>query len=331
MAAMLRILVRTLVFALALTATGLFAFVWIASSKLLVPNHRELEPRHRDLLGDPSRFGLELEAFETITRDHCRLAGWIATRAKRPGEARKTREMARRLGATLKEQSVPERTVVILHGRGGRKEDMLAIAERFVAANFRCILYDSRCHGASGGTVCTFGENEVADLGTVLDRVDSLLSSRGETMGSLSAFGISMGAAVTLQALPQQPRIRAAVAVAPFADFSEIVERSARRSIHPRTPPWLIASALQTAGFRGRFEPARIRPIDAVPKVDIPLLFVHGEQDGVIPAEHSRRLAAAAAGPATLRIVAGGTHGNVLATGGADLYEEMLRFLLHHS
>lgn len=328
---MRRFLFRFLAFAIALTTTGLLAFVWIASSKLLTPNHRELEPRHRKILDDPSRFGLKLEAFETLTADRSRLAGLIATRAPLPGEARKTREMARRLGATLEEVSPPELTVLILHGRGGLKEDMLAIAERFVAANFRCILYDSRCHGASGGNVCTFGKNEVADLGAVLERVDSLLSSRGETMGRLSAFGISMGAAVTLQSLPQQPRIRAAVAVAPFADFCEIVERSARRGIHPRTPPWLIASTLQTAGFRGLFEPARIRPLDAVSKVDIPLLFVHGEQDGVIPAEHSRRLAVAAAGPATLRIVAGGTHGNVLATGGADLYEEMVRFLLHHS
>jgi len=33
-------------------------------------------------------------------------------------------------------------TIVLLHGRRGRKEDMLVVAERFVAAGFRCVLLD---------------------------------------------------------------------------------------------------------------------------------------------------------------------------------------------
>ncbi len=326
-----RILLRFLVVTTFLTGAALLAFVWIGSSKLLSPSRRDLEPRHLAILDEPARFGLNLETFEARGADGSRLDGLIATRAAQPGEAKKTREMARRLGNGLEGDPSPERTVVILHGRGGMKEDMLAIAERFVAAKFRCILYDSRCHGKSEGRACTFGKNEVSDLRAVLDQIGTLLAERGETTGPLTAFGISMGAAVMLQSLPEEPRFRAAIAVASFADLSEIVERSARRGIHPRTPPWLVASTLQTAGFRGSFEPARIRPIDAVKSVSVPLLFVHGEQDGVIPVEHSGRLADAAAGPATLRVVAGGTHGNVLATGGDALYEEMVRFLLARS
>lgn len=328
---MRRILIRLFITVLILAGTAVTAFVWIASSQLLSPNRRDLEPRHREILAEPERFGLKLEPFEAVGADGTRLAGLIATRAAHPGEARKTRGMARRLGTDPESDSSPLRTVVILHGRSGLKEDMLAVAERFVAADFRCILYDSRCHGRSGGSACTFGKNESADLRAVLNQVELMLANRGETTGPLTAFGISMGAAVMLQSLPGEPRIAAAVAVAPFADLSEIVERSARRGIHARTPPWLVASALQTAGLRGRYTPSRIRPIEAMESITIPLLFVHGEKDAVIPAEHTRRLVKAAAGPVEMRLVDEGSHGDVLAKGGDDLYEQMVRFLLSRS
>lgn len=328
---MRRFLFRSVVVTLLLSVAGVLGFVWLASTKLLTPTRRDLEARHRDALEDPAKFGLNLERFEARGSDGTRLAGFLVTRSGHPGEAVKTREMARRLGTTVEGASAPTRTALILHGRSGRKEDMLAIAERFVAADFRCIVYDSRCHGESGGSACTFGKRETSDLTAVLDRVETILTRRGEATGPVTAFGISMGASVLLQSLPKETRIHAAVAVAPFADFSEIVARSAKRGINSRTPGWLIASTLQTAGFRGRFAPSRIRPIEAMESITVPILFVHGEKDAVIPAEHSQRLAKAAAGPVALYLVPEGYHGNVLAVGGNDLYEEMLRFLLTHS
>src|SRR5690606_25653511 len=170
--------------------------------------------------------------------------------APAPGKAGKTRRMAARLGTALGTSPPPRGTVFLLHGRGGMKEDMLAIAERFVAGGYRCVVYDARCHGESGGAACTFGHRETRDFSAVLDRTAALLVERGEDPGQVCAVGISLGAAVLLQSLPGEPRLSAVVAVAPFATLPEIVDRAAKRTIHPRIPSWLVAGTMLAGGWR---------------------------------------------------------------------------------
>jgi len=83
-----------------------------------------------------------------------------------------------------------------------------------------------------------------------------------------------------------------------------------------------------TGGIRAGFDPFRISPLRGVEQSTHPIFFIHGELDEVIPVEHTRRLHAAAAGPKKLRLIPDGTHGNVLAKGGDDLYREMIEFCL---
>jgi alpha-beta hydrolase superfamily lysophospholipase len=307
----------------------LAGFLWISSSFLLTPNRRGLEPRHREFLAQPSEHGLDLERFEVTTGDGIRLAALLATRSASPGKAEKLRRMADRLGLPVEgPPPAPRGTVFLLHGRSGVKEDLLAVAERFAAARYRCVVYDARCHGESGGENCTFGHFETADFREVMDQSLARIGARGEDPGQVCAFGVSLGASVLLQSLPAEPRLDAVVAVAPFASLPEVINHAAKRSIHRQIPLWLIAGTMMTGGARAGFDPYRIAPIRDVASTRTPLFFTHGALDEVIPVDHTRRLHAAAAGPKELRIVPEGTHGNVLAKGGDDLYEEMIRFFL---
>lgn len=307
----------------------LAGFLWISSSFLITPRRRGLEPRHRELLARPAEHGLDLERFEVITRDGIRLAALLATRSAAPGKAEKLRSMAARLELPVDVPApVPGRTVFLLHGRSGVKEDLLPVAERFAAAHYRCIVYDARSHGESGGGVCTFGHLETGDFRDVMDQSLARLGARGEDPGTICAFGISLGASVLLQSLPAEPRLGAVVAVAPFASLPEVINHAARRSIHRRVPRWLIAGTMITGGFRAGFDPYRIEPLRDVASARIPLFFAHGALDEVIPVDHARRLHAAAVGTKEIHVVADGNHGNILAKGGDDLYEEMIRFFL---
>ncbi len=51
-------------------------------------------------------------------------------------------------------------TVVLLHGRNGRKEDLLAVAERFCAVGLRCLLVDMPAHGDNTVKTLQFGASE---------------------------------------------------------------------------------------------------------------------------------------------------------------------------
>lgn len=317
-----------LLLATGIPATGLAGFLWISSSFLITPKHRDLEPRHREVIERPAEFGLQLEPFRVDANDGIELAALLATPASIPGKAEKTRRMAKLLGIEPESPPALAGTVFLLHGRSGLKEDMLAVAERFVAAGYRCVVYDARCHGESGGECCTFGQAETGDFRSVLDRTLHLLQQRGEKPGQLCAVGISLGASVLLQSLPDEPRLSAIVAVAPFATLPEVVNHSARRNIHSHIPLWLIAGTMHTSGYRAGFDPFRISPLLATGRTTCPIFFVHGALDEVIPVDHTRRLHAAATGPKKLRIIPNGNHGNVLARGGDALYREMIEFCL---
>lgn len=312
-----------------LVIAGLLGFLWISSSFLLTPNRHALEPRHHAMLGDPADYGLALEPFRVTAADGIGLAAMLVTRADRPGKSEKSRRMAALLGLPFDGPApAPRGTVFLLHGRSGKKEDMLAIAERFVAAGYRCLVYDARCHGGSDGENCTFGHAEKGDFRSILDHTLARLAARGEDPGQLCAVGISLGASVILQSLPDEPRLGAVVAVAPFATLPDVVNHSARRNIHRHIPLWLIAGTMRTGGLRAGFDPFQVSPLRGVAQSTRPIFFVHGELDAVIPVEHTRRLHAAAKGPKQLRLVPDGTHGNVLAKGGDALYHEMITFCL---
>ena len=121
------------------TAAVLLAFLWVGSGWFIVPKRRPLEPRHNEVLKRPSDFGMELEEVDIVLADGVSLHSYIATRSQAPGVAEKTREMSRRLHARGIEIGEESRgTVYLLHGRGGRKEDLLWVAKRLVAANLRC-------------------------------------------------------------------------------------------------------------------------------------------------------------------------------------------------
>ncbi len=302
----------------------------VGSQLILVPKRRALEERHHLVLKHPEDYGIRLEAFLAGTAEGYGLRGFLVEPSSEPERGERTGRMLARLERNGVPRSATLRgTVILLHGRGGLKENMLTVAQRFVAADFRCVVYDARAHGESGGRFCTFGATEKADLSAVLDQVERRLRERGESLGPVLAFGNSLGAAVTLLALPEESRISGAVVVAPYASFREQVSRSIGLMTRGLFPRPLREIMIRSACFRGRFDANAVAPEVSVKRVAAPVLLIHGGLDQVIPVEDSRRLLRALPGENRRLIeVPHGHHYNVLAEGGDDLYEEMIHFYL---
>ena len=256
-------------------------------------------------------------------------AQWLAP-SPTPGEAIKTRRMRDLLSDSDRLPWGEVRgTVVMLHGRSGRKEDAFPVAERFVAAGFGCLIYDARAHGESGGPFSTFGFRERADLSAVIDEAERRIGSG--KLGPLVGFGISQGAAVLLQALPEEPRLQSAVVVSPFAALDPIIRRAAERRFGVPIASVAAGGIMTLGGWRGGFVPADVKPMDAASRIEVPVMVVHGENDGVIPWSHGREVyEALPTGSGIWRPVPDGYHGNVLAVGGDELYREMILFWIEN-
>ncbi|MBR1440099.1 MAG: alpha/beta hydrolase, partial [Lachnospiraceae bacterium] len=52
----------------------------------------------------------------------------------------------------------------------------------------------------------------------------------------------------------------------------------------------------------------KMRPIDALSENTVPMLFIHGDADQLIPYQNSERMAAKTAGYSEVRLIPGATH-----------------------
>ena len=87
--------------------------------------------------------------------------------------------------------------IVLLHGLGGKRQDLAAIAQRF-DGSFAVLSVDQRGHGESSGLVSIDGPREIADLRAVFNQ----LAGRPEVDGTkIGAWGISLGGGAVLRSL----------------------------------------------------------------------------------------------------------------------------------
>jgi uncharacterized protein len=204
--------------------------------------------------------------------------------------------------------------IVYLHGSSDNRRSGLGIVEHLGPRGYDVLAYDSRAHGESEGTACTYGFYEKGDLVAALDAV-----------GARSAvlFGVSLGAAVALQAAPLDARIRGVIAQSSFSDLETVARERA---------PWLatgreIREAFAIAEREGRFRVADVAPVRSAVAIRVPVLLIHGAADSETPPDHSRRIFATLAGPKKLLLVPGAGHNDVLAAAG--VWQEIESWLGH--
>jgi uncharacterized protein len=175
-------------------------------------------------------------------------------------------------GLTLVGWYVPSRNraaVILSHGFGGNRAGMLDQAEILARHGFGVLMYDSRAHGDSGGSIATRGWLEVNDLlGTV-----AYMQTRGDVDPKrIGAFGFSIGAQVTLRAAARTDKLRAVVADgASTATFEDEIPREALGEWLTVPSLWVFYKGLEL--LSGTAQPSWV--LDALPMIaPRPLLLI---------------------------------------------------------
>lgn len=202
----------------------------------------------------------------------------------------------------------PRGTIIVLHGIFGSKDTLPAMWGRVAAgAGFRSVLVDLRGQGRSTGDWLTYGALEAQDLVQVLND----LERRDLLAGPVGVIGISYGGATAIQLAGLDPRVEAVAALAPFADFQEVVPEFGRAILGPFA--WLVSSstaadATRYTQFYNGVPPAMPSPREAIAQTDAAVLLLHGRRDRHVPLHHSRQLVSAARGPARLIVLEDDDH-----------------------
>jgi alpha-beta hydrolase superfamily lysophospholipase len=276
----------------------------------------------------PQKSGFRIQRFKVETADHLTLQAMVVEPTSASGSTARGQVIVK----ALKKQGLARApghirgTLVLLHGYNARKEHMLTFAERFCAAGFRCVLYDSRGHGDSGGEYATFGTHERDDLHRVLEAARPLAGQAG--FGPLGLMGYSMGGAVALQAQPGLPEVKALATVSTFADFRDVIQAQAGKQWHGLGRP-LLPLIRQETRLKAGFDPWDIRPMEAAQNLTCPLFLAQGSDDALVPGNQIHLLAAAA-GPQLrqAKVIPGGTHGSIFIAGGDSLWTDLVLFFV---
>lgn len=204
-------------------------------------------------------------------------------------------------------------TIILSHGYGSNQDEMLPTANVLHAAGFNVFTYDMRGCGHSGGAV-TLGALEQDDLRSVVDFVAARSDGDPQRIGAL---GFSMGAAATVLAAADDPRIKAVVNDSGWSDVKHWLKpRVLDLVLHPRSR--FSPISLKLVELRTRVHLGRLRPIDVIGRLSPrPIFIIHGARDAIVPPPDSERNFAAAGAPCELWIVEGAAHGDTVRPGGA--------------
>ncbi len=293
------LLVFIVLFVLFLIGAALVVLV-VGPLILLQPERRTREwYTKRTTLLEPRDAGLPQENLKIQTRDGLKLDAWFVPR---PNGARGS--------------------VIYLHGVGDCKIDGVAHARLLFNHGFNVFLYDSRQHGESEGSYCTYGYYEKHDVSTVINYLSAEGGRTDVRIGNIGIFGTSMGAAVAIQAAAIDPRIKGIVAEACFTDLRTISVDYQRRIVKL---PWhfLRNVAMSRSQRMARFNAREVSPLEDVKRLTTPVLFIHGTEDSLIRVEYSKTLYEHAVGPKDLMLIEGANHNDVWQVAGS-VYERKL-------
>lgn len=169
------------------------------------------------------------------------------------------------------------RTVILSHGyRSSAYNDFAVMAEAYLAAGINVLLVQHRAHGESGGKYSTFGLKESEDLLAWADEVELRVG------GVIALHGISMGGCCVAMCADRTPdSIRCIVDDCGITGARKIIEYTCRRHKQwlPAMRAWLMDMHSRLFhGYSLDFD-----TIDHLASSRVPVLFIHGERDVVVP------------------------------------------------
>jgi fermentation-respiration switch protein FrsA (DUF1100 family) len=273
------------------------------------PFRREMPPNALAVAREQVKpIGAEITEVSIEGNDRTPLRGWLYTPKRPNGSA-----------------------VLALHGVSANRRSLIGYAELMVKAGYTVLSPDARAHGASGGTIATYGVVERGDIDLWL----KWLRAR-QPHGCIHAFGSSMGAAQVLQIVDGPNMLCSAVAEAPFSTFREIAYDRVGQYIN--VGDWLGRTLMRPAVEVG-FITAHLRygvdldladPASHLLHTRTPVLLIHGLADTNIPPRHVQLMHAGNPAMLTLWLVDGARHVGAWRKEGKAYESRVLSFFASH-
>lgn len=195
---------------------------------------------------------------------------------------------------------------IAFHGyRSSGMTDFAGGSEICFEMEHNLLLVDQRSHGRSQGKTITFGVLERRDCRAW---VDYAVERFGKDVQIL-LYGVSMGATTVLMAsgLDLPENVKGIVADCPYSSPSAIIKAVCKKLHYPPnlSYPFIVLGAF----LYGHFNLNETTAAKAVKNSRVPILLIHGEDDGFVPCVMSEEVSNACPDKVTRVTFPGADHG----------------------
>lgn len=272
----------------------------------------------------PADYGIIFEEVTFQSADGVTLAGWfypaqdtagIATRMVGAIPIPDHLKVGSRAYATLDDQRRP--TIIICCGDAGNMSYLISYAYELFTHGCNVFTFDWRGFGNSGSWPTD--EDRLSYSEYLLDydaAIDYVLARDEVDQDKIGLFGFSTGGYLTFAAAAKRPEISAIAMRGIITSFDDVLpilrEQAPGRAFCP--PPDY---------------PQELLPLNAAPRVSIPVFLIVGEKDVRTPPWMSQRVFEGLVGPKELWVVTGATHGGQSGpefAARAEFFERLRRF-----
>lgn len=198
-------------------------------------------------------------------------------------------------------------TVLMFHGYRTHPEvDFSASSHVYYESGNHILLIDQRASGASEGKYIGFGVLESRDCKRWTEYIEKRFGSDKDII----IAGLSMGAATVLMAagLDLPENVTGIVADSAFSSPGEMIREKIRQSYHCNGT--LITAAIGVwARLLAGYSLNEVSVPDVMKNNRIPVLFIHGKADSLVPVEMTVRAAEICPAPKEVLLVEHAEHG----------------------
>jgi len=209
-----------------------------------------------------------------------------------------------------------KKSIILCHGITWSLYGSVKYMDIFLKRGFSVFIYDHRNHGLSGGRDTSFGYYEKFDLKKC---TDWLFDKLGKDI-LVGLHGESMGAGIALQNIAIDARIIFCIDDCGYSDAQELFQHRLEKDYDIKKLPLVkLSSRISKMRVGWRFKD--VSPITTLPKVKIPILFIHGEEDDYVPASMCKQMYSVKKGYKDIYIAANAGHAQAYISN-KDEYEK---------
>ena len=200
-----------------------------------------------------------------------------------------------------------DRCLLYLHGSALNIAANISHARRFQRLGFSVFLVSYRGYGKSDGMF----PSETTIYSDARAAWSYLTEQKGIDPGSILIYGHSLGGAVAIELATNHPEAGGLIIEAAFTSIADMAREIPKYRFFPLD---LIVHQ--------RFE-----SIKKVGRLQVPVLYLHGTSDRLVPPAMSRELFSHTASAKQLKLIKGGGHNNSAAVGGDEYLQAVKIFI----